>query len=195
MDEYAILAAMGGFIVVLLLISLALYLVDAFARYKYLKVRNYQNAWMGFIPFANFYACVEATYGPCNYINLFGWRAPAALIKLWEVAVIVLSYVVSYIPYVGGILSLVLTVLNVAVCVQIFRDMLERLDDPQTLGFGILATIISIVGSIKLLATTGNFAAASQDWMTDIRVLTSQQVLDGPLSFLNGSNNNNQGQQ
>ena len=54
MDDYAVLAAMGGFIVVLLLISLALYLVDAFARYKYLKVRKYQNAWMGFIPFANF---------------------------------------------------------------------------------------------------------------------------------------------
>ena len=72
--------------------------------------------------------------------------------------------------------------------------MLERLDDPQTTGFAILANIITIIASIKLLASSSAHAPASQDWMTDARVLTSQQTLDGPLSFLNGSNNN-QGQQ
>ena len=194
MDEYAVFAALGGFLVVLFIIAVAVYLVDAIGRYKYLKVRNYQNAWMGFIPFANIYACVEATYGPCNLINLYGWRAPASILKLWAVIVAVLTYVVNLIPHVGSVLALVVTVLNIAFLVQLFKDMLERLDDPQTTGFAILANIITIIASIKLLASSSAHAPASQDWQTDARVLTSQQTLDGPLSFLNGSNNN-QGQQ
>ena len=194
MDEYAVFAALGGFLVVLFIIAVAVYLVDAIGRYKYLKVRNYQNAWMGFIPFANIYACVEATYGPCNFINLYGWRAPASILNLWAVIVAVLTYVVNLIPHVGSVLALVVTVLNIAFLVQLFKDMLERLDDPQTTGFAILANIITIIASIKLLASSSAHAPASQDWMTDARVLTSQQTLDGPLSFLNGSNNN-QGQQ
>ncbi|WP_022764174.1 hypothetical protein [Butyrivibrio sp. XPD2006] len=188
MEDMAVLAALGGFLMVLFLILIALYLVDAIARYKYLKVRNYPNPWMGFIPIANVYACVEATYGPVNYINLYGWRAPAVLLKLWGIVTYVLTVVCNQIPYVGGFLSLVVTIINIAVLVQIFRDMMERLDDPQTVGFAVLANIISIIASIKLLTTAGNRAPGSQDWQTDPRVLESQKVIDGPLSFMNGSN-------
>ena len=68
------------------------------------------------------------------------------------------------------------------------KDMLERLDDPQTLGFAVLANIISIIASIKLLTTAGSRVPGSQDWQADPRVLESQKVIDGPLSFMNGSN-------
>ena len=189
MGEYAVFAALGGFFLFLILILIALYLVDAIARYKYLKVRNYTNAWMGFIPVANIYACVEATYGPVNFINLYGWRAPATLIKLWGLVTYALTFVCNQIPYVGGVLSLVITVINVAVLVQIFMDMMERLDDPQTTGFAILANIISIIASVKLLTTAGSRVPGSQNWQADPRVLSSQKVLNGPLSFMNGSSN------
>ena len=62
MYEMAVLAALGGCVVVMLLVSLVFYLVVAVGRFKYLQVRGYQNAWMAFIPIANHYACVEATY-------------------------------------------------------------------------------------------------------------------------------------
>ena len=192
MDEYAVLAALGGFFLFLILILIALYLVDAIARSKYLKVRNYTNAWMGFIPVANIYACVEATYGPVNYINLYGWRAPSVVLKLWTVITYALSFVVSYIPFVGSILSIALTVLNVAVLVQIFKDEMERLEEPQTTGFAVLANIISIIAGIKLLTASGKFVPGSQNWTMDQRILTSQTVLDGPLRFMNGSNNASQ---
>ena len=188
MEEMAVLATLGGLLIVVFLILIALYLVDAIARYKYLKVRSYQNPWMGFIPIANIYACVEATYGPVNYINLYGWRAPSTLIKLWGIVTYVLSIVCNQIPYIGGVLSLLVTIINIAVLVQIFRDMMERLDDPQTLGFAVLANIISIIASIKLLATAGSRVPGSQNWQADPRVLESQKVIDGPLSFMNGSN-------
>ena len=58
-----VLAAMTGVFIVLSIIALALYLISAFARYKYLKIRSYENAWMAFIPIVNIWAIVEATYG------------------------------------------------------------------------------------------------------------------------------------
>ena len=192
MYEMAVLAALGGFVVVMALISIAFYVVVAIGRFKYLQVRGYQNAWMAFIPIANHYACVEATYGPVNYINLYGWRAPSVVLKLWTVITYALSFVVSYIPFVGFILSIALTVLNVAVLVQIFKDEMERLEEPQTTGFAVLANIISIIAGIKLLTASGKFVPGSQNWTMDQRILTSQTVLDGPLSFMNGSNNASQ---
>ena len=56
------LMALSRVFVVAGIVSVALYLVAAFARYRYLRIRSYENAWMAFIPVANVLALVEATY-------------------------------------------------------------------------------------------------------------------------------------
>ena len=185
-ETLALFATLGSMILVVFIIGIAFYVVEAIARYKYLRVRGYQNAWMGIIPFANIWATVEATYGNVEKIRVYGWDAPAIVVKLWPVITYGLSALCTRIPYVGGTLSTVVAVLNIAVMVLIFRDTMERLDDPQGVGFGILAVVIGIIGSIKLLSGSGKFLPGSQDYMTDPRVLTSQATEGGPLSFLNG---------
>ena len=79
MDGY--LMALSGVFVVAGIVSLALYFVAAFARYRYLRIRSYENAWMAFIPIANIWALVEATYGRRERINIYGWDAPALVLK------------------------------------------------------------------------------------------------------------------
>ena len=89
MDRYfdGILAAMAGMIVFASIVSLVLYFIAAFARYKYLRIRSYENAWMAFVPIVNIWAIVEATYGKKERINIYGWDAPAVVLKLWPIVV------------------------------------------------------------------------------------------------------------
>ena len=187
-EALAFFAALGGLILFIGIIGFAFYAVDAIARYKYLKVRGYQNAWMGIIPFANIWATVEATYGNVEKVRVYGWDAPSIVVKLWPVITCGLSAICTRIPGIGGTLSTVIAILNIAVMVQIFRDSMERLDDPQSTGFSILAVVIGIIGSIKLLSGAGKFLPGSKDYMTDSNVLASQSAESGTLSFLNGKN-------
>ena len=181
-----IIAAMTGVFVVVSIIVLALYLISAFARYKYLKIRSYENAWFAFIPIANIWAIVEATYGRREKVIIYGWEAPAIVLKLWPIVTYALALIINIIPIIGNILSLLLYVLNVAVLAMIFKDMMEQLDRPQEMVTAVIAVVIHIVSDIMILSAASSFQPGQQDWQTDNRVLNSQTVIDGPLSFLNG---------
>ena len=168
------------------IIGIALYLVASFARYRYLRIRSYERAWMAFIPIANIWALAEATYGRKERINIYGWDAPAIVLKLWPMAAYVLALVINVIPVIGGVLSILLTVLNIAVLVMIFKDMMEILEKPQENVVAVLAVVFHIVSDIMIISATGSFEPGQQDWQTESRVLGSQTVMGGPLSFLNG---------
>ena len=189
MDDYGfgLMAVMGMFFAVILVIMLVLYLIDAIAKYKYLRVRSYENAWMAFIPIINIWAVVEATYGNGETINMYGWDAPAVVVKLWPIVTYVLAAAINLIPFVGQFLSLALAILNFAVMLMIYRDMMERLGKQEDIALAIILVLISIAASIKILMTSSNFAPGSQDYKNDDRVLSSQTATDGPLSFMNGN--------
>ncbi|MCR5650305.1 MAG: hypothetical protein K6F86_03920 [Lachnospiraceae bacterium] len=188
MDEYldGYLIAMTGFIAVFSLIALALYLVASFARYRYLRIRSYENAWMAFIPIANIWAIVEATYGKSERINIYGWDAPAVVLKLWPMVAYVIAIVINVIPFIGNALSLLLSILNIAVLAMIFKDMMEHLEKPQDTVTAVIAVIIRIVSDIMILSACGSFEPGQQNWQMDTRIPGSQTTTEGPLSFLNG---------
>ncbi len=188
-DMSVIIAAMAGVFIVVMLIVLALYLIGAIARYRYLKIRSYENAWMAFIPIANIWAIVEATYGRREKVNIYGWDAPIIVLKLWPIVSYALAIIINVIPVLGSVLSLILYVLNIAVMAMIFRDMMEVLDRPQEMVTAVIAVIFHIVSDIMILGATGKFRAGEQDWATDVRELGSQTSTDGPLSFLNSKIN------
>ncbi len=186
-DFDAFIAGFMGIFAFTSVICLAFYLIAAFARYRYLRIRSYDKAWMAFIPIANIWAVVEATYGKQEKINIYGWDAPAIVLKLWPMVIYVLAIVINVIPVLGNALSVLLRVLNIAVFVMIFRDMMENLENPQDTVISIIAVIIHLVGDIMILSITGRFNPGEQDWQTDNRVLGSQTMMNGPLSFLNGN--------
>ena len=185
-DLNGFLAAIAGVFAIASVIALALFLIGSIARYKYLKIRSYENAWFAFIPIANIWAIVEAVYGKRERINIYGWEAPAIVLKLWPIVTYVLALIINVIPAIGSVLSLFLYILNIAVLVMIFRDMMEQLDRPQEMVTAVIAIVFHIVSDIMILSATSSFQPGQQDWQTDNRELNSQTVIDGPLSFLNG---------
>ncbi len=183
MDGY--LAAITGVFAIWAVIALALFLVGCVARYKYLKIRSYENAWLAFIPIANIWAIVEATYGNREKINIYGWDAPAIVLRLWPIVTYALALVINIIPLIGNILSILLYVLNIAVTVMIFRDVMEHMERPQEMVTGVIAVIFRIAAHIMMISAASKYKPGQQDWQTDNRELNSQTVIDGPLSFLN----------
>ena len=186
-EGLAFLAAMGIVLAIVAVIAIIFYVVGAIASFKYLKVRSYENSWMAFIPIVNIWALVEATYGTDETINIYGWDAPAIVLKLWSIVTYALALIINMLPIVGSALSMLLTILNVAVLLMIYKDMMERLESSDD-GFGaIVAVIIHIIADIKIIGAAGRFQPGQQNWREDNRVLHSQTVVGGPLSFLNGN--------
>ncbi len=185
-DEEILAAALGigaVAIVIGLIIGLILYLIDAIGIYKYLKARNYANAWFAFIPFLNTYAKVEATYGNVDKIKAFGIALPAIVVKLYPLILVVFSAITSQISAIASICSLITTVLTVACGTVVFKDVMERIERPVSTGFAVFANIISIVGSIKLLADASSLNPGQYDYTTDTRVLASQADAQGPANM------------
>lgn len=184
-NYFAVYAIVRGIMGIFGIIVLTLYLMDAVSRYKYLKVRGYEKCFLAFVPFANIWASVEATYGKSEKINVYGWKAPAMIVKLWGVLFYALSVAVAGIPVVGRLIGLALLAANIAVMSQLFSDMMERLGEPQDRMASVVAVFINFIASYKLIRTAGRVKACEQDYRLDERVLGSQSMEDGPLSFVN----------
>lgn len=184
-DFTALMAVLGAFIGVLVILVIIFYLVDAIARFKYLKVRNYANSWMAFIPIANIYSTVEATYGNADKISLYGLILPSVLLKLYGLILGAAAGILSNIPYVGSIAGTVISVASIAIGVQIFRDMMFRLDNDSSVALAIVANIIPIVGAVVILSACKNKTDGQYDYATDTRELPSQTDTNGPLSGFN----------
>ncbi len=178
--------AIWGFVGILMIIILALFLLDAFARYKYLKVRGYDKCWMAFVPLANMWATVDATYGKTDKINIYGWQAPAIILKLWAVVLFLVLVIAGRIPVIGSLICFAMEIANIAVFIQIYRDMMERLYSPQEGAEVILAVIIHFISSIKILGAAKKYDQDELDYRQEERVLRSQRMGEGMLSFMNG---------
>ena len=178
MSDGELFAFMGAFAIVgviAFIIVVAIYLVDAIGRFKYLKARNYQNAWFAFIPFLSNYGVVEATYGKVEKVKIWGVELPIIVVELYPLIIAVLSGITSRINYIGGVCGTVLSVVSILISIAVFKDIMERIERPVTTGFAVLANIIAIVGAIKLLIDASSTTPGQYDYTTDTRVLQSQQ--------------------
>ena len=181
-----ILATFG---LVIAVVVLVIYLFDAIARFKYFKARKYPNTWMAFIPIANVYGTIEATYGNVDNINIYGLQVPAVILKLYPLILSVVTGIIVNIPFVGSIGSTLVYVAEVAIGAMIFIDMMERLDKETNVGIAIVANLIPIIAAIFILNACKGIPDGQFDYTTDTRVLKSQSEKDGPLSGLNGKKN------
>ncbi len=172
MDD--LMVVLGSFFVVIFIVLVALYLLDAIATFKYLKVRGYENAWMAFIPILNTYASVDSTYGNVDTIKVLGIQLPAIVVKLYPLVISVVSGVCTRIPKVGGALTTILSVISIVLAVVVFIDMMERINTEVSVGFAVLANIIAIIAPIKILTSCSSLQPGQFDYKTDMRVLKSQ---------------------
>ncbi len=162
-------------------ISLIVYILDAIGTFRYLKVRGYANAWLGFIPIVNIYATVDATYGNVDKISLYGLQLPAIIVKLYPLILGGLSAVFMNIPFIQGIAGIVIFVAQTAIMVMVLKDMMYRIGQEISTGFAILAVVITVIGAIKIISACKGLRDGEYDYTMDSGTLDSQDG-SGPLS-------------
>lgn len=89
-DSGAIIAMIGGFLWLFVLLFIALYVYSALALMNIAKRTNTKNPWLAWIPIANMYLMTQIGGVP--------W---------WTLLIVVFA---GFIPFVGGIVSVVLII-------------------------------------------------------------------------------------
>lgn len=156
MDNTAFLiAALGAYLVVILVIGIACYVIASLAHMKALKAMGYDKAWMAWIPYAQQYALADAAARGQENITLFGSvSVPAALYKFWwavMLAVQVLGWIISPLVSLMSLVSLALQIIFLGNCyVKIYAE-LDGTDEKDQQVIGYLSGFLVIIAVIKFL--------------------------------------------
>jgi hypothetical protein len=148
---YALQFTVAGFVVIItLLLALACYIVTSLGYMKALKRLGYPNAWLAWIPFGRCYALADvAAQGQENITIIGTLTIPAMLYKLWWVVAILLRFV----PFIGGLLSLAVTIICFGHVFTRLFAMIERTSEQSQQAIGYISGFIPLVGAIKFLVT------------------------------------------
>lgn len=144
----AIIAFLGAYLVIAVVILLGCYVVTSIAHMKALKALGYDKPWMAWIPFANYYAYADSVTNGQDTVTLFGnLSVPVMVYKFWWIAI----FVAPLIPVIG---SLLLTVIIVVFLGNCYTKMYARLEntpeqDQQVIGY--LSGFFAIIAVVKFL--------------------------------------------
>lgn len=148
-DYTAVLAALGIYLVFLLVVVVAAYVLYGISHMKALKALGYDKPWMAWIPFANYWALADVALNGEESMNLFGSLSiPAIVFKLWWV----IAYVVNFIPAVGGLCFLVINIICLGTCYIKMYARLEGKDEKDVRVVGYLSGWIPLIALCKFLA-------------------------------------------
>lgn len=148
-DYTALLAALGIYLVFLLAIVVLVYVLYSLSHMKALKALGYDKPWMAWIPFANYWALADVALNGEDSMNLFGsFSVPGIVFKLWWV----IAYVVMFVPAVGNLLYLVVSIIGLGTCYIKMYARLDGKDEKDVRVVGYLSGWIPLIAMCKFLA-------------------------------------------
>ena len=154
MDEVALLAVIGTYLIFAVILLIVCYVLTSVAHMKALKAMGYDRAWMAWIPFAQWYACADAaTAGNQGDVKLFGSvSVPVSLYKFWWAIWLVFQIVGQF--FLTGVFSLLSTVVQVVFLGNTYVKMYAQLDgtdesDQQVIGY--ISGFLAIIAVFKFL--------------------------------------------
>jgi hypothetical protein len=121
-----------------ILIGIAVYVVGAYGLYSMAKNRGEENSWMAWVPIANIHLIGKMV----GEMTLFGQHF--GNLALIAPAVSVGLIVVSFIPLIGGLLSLAGTIFVLCVIYSLIRQYREDT------GTCVVFTIFNFIGFFLL---------------------------------------------
>ena len=131
------------------MISLAIYIVSAFAFYKLAKLRCLNNAWLAFIPFFSLYIIgyigdtLKYNTAPFNrYLSDIPLAYALPLLSIF-------SSVAYAVPLLGGLVS---SLLNLLVYLFVFQQYA-----PQNKFLFTILSLIPVVGPLLILYATRGY--------------------------------------
>ncbi len=143
------IVALGMYLIFMLAVVVAYYVVYALAHMKALNTLGYDKAWLAWIPFVNYYAYAEETSDNQETVNLFGTLSvPVVVYKFWWVGMII----IYFIPGVGAFLATVLRVVFLGTCYQKMYAKLECTSEQEQQAIGYISGFIPLVAVVKFLS-------------------------------------------
>lgn len=146
-DSVALLAGMGALLSVVGIIGIIFYVLYGISHMKAYKMMGYKNAWGAWIPFYSSYVLADCIPETQENVNIFGLAIPGKLFKFWWI----ISFVVAYVPAVGTILSLAVTIICAGFCYTSIYSILEGKSKDEVKVVGYLSGWINLIATIKFL--------------------------------------------
>ena len=143
----AVLGAMGVFAVLIIALVVVLYVLNGLGTSYVLKQMGFKYPWFAWIPILNFIALALACRDSEGNITLFGIKIPGIVFSLWYILVLV----VTRIPNVGSILSIVVQVIFYGRTLQLVYSKMEGTDEKDNAILGYVSGFITIIPLIKFL--------------------------------------------
>ena len=149
MTDYELLGAMmasfAGVFVFAGIVAIAVYVLYGISHMKALQMMGYDKAWAAWIPFFSSYALAACIPETKENVNIFGLSIPGKVFKFWWV----LSFVVAYVPGIGSLLSLAVTIICAGLCYTSIYATLEGKSQDEVKVVGYLSGWISLIAIIK----------------------------------------------
>lgn len=150
------LQIIGIFVIVILIIALICYALYILSHIKALKALGYKKSWLAWLaPLGLYWALADVALdldGEYD-MEIFSFRIPGLAFKLWYL----IALVVSFIPIVGGILNIVLTVACAGTCYIKIYAKLDKKDEREVQVLGYLSGLLPVIAVFKFF--TGKYDA------------------------------------
>jgi len=133
-----------------LIITVVYFILDVLSHIKALKALGYNKPWLAwFAPLGLYWALAEAALDIDGEYDMEVWsfRIPGTAFKLWYL----IAVAVLFIPVVGTILRLIITIACAGTCYIKIYAKLDGKDESEVRLLGYLSGIIPIIPIFKFL--------------------------------------------
>lgn len=139
-----------GFFVVMIIVGVVAYVFSSLAHMKALKALGYENAWLAWIPYGNYYGYADAVSQGEKKVMLFGKVGiPALLFKLWWILPLALGFVLERQVY-----TVIARLLNIVFLGYTYTRMYARIEgktEEETTLMGCVSGLLPIIAAIKFI--------------------------------------------
>ena len=158
MDNLGVLlGALGAFLVVIVAIAIAFWVMWSISTYKVLKAFGYANPWMAWIPILNYFALAQITADKDKNTTVIKWKIPTIAFSLW----FIVGWVLAEIPNVGSLLNIILQVICLGTCFTFIYSKCEGKTIEEVQAIGYISGLIPIIALCKFLSYKSDVITAN----------------------------------
>lgn len=148
MSNSGLIGFLAAYIVVIGIVAIVCYVLFGISHMKALNALGYDKPWLAWIPYGNYFGMADAVTGDEDSVNLFGnVNIPVMAYKLWWLGAIV----ASFIPAVGSLLVLVITIVFLGNTYGKMYAELEGKTEQDTQAIGYVSGFLPIIAVVKFL--------------------------------------------
>ena len=144
-----ILSIFGG------LIGVGVYIVKCLGVVKALKIMQYKRPWMGWIPFADYWAMADCVIKSEDDAQVFGMKWPLIAFKFWYVPAM-LYVILSRVWVIGIILMMGISFYFLGTVIMKFYAKIEGKDEKDVRVLAYVSGAIPVIAYVKFLIYNAN---------------------------------------